>query len=134
MSKKKKISLSIALLCISAAIFGSYAIGGSSNLSTVKGSQESEAIDFAKSVIQTIQDKKPRDFISKSLNPKEQGLRDCYDSLQGVSFAANPEWEVKKAEENEVYHVFFKTSEGGKIIMMLKYTDKQWKFAYVTQG
>jgi len=135
MSNKKKISLSIVLLGISAVIFGSYAITGvSSGMDKVKGTHEREAIDFAQSVIQSVQNGRAREFIAGSANPGERGLKECYESLRGISPAADPQWEVKKAREDEVFHVYFTAGGGGKVVMMLKYVDKQWKFLYVTQG
>ncbi len=134
MSNKKKVSLSIILLSISAVIFGSYAISGTApGLDRVRGTAEDEAVNFAQGVIGAVKSGNPRDFVSMALNPRERGLKDCYESLRGIARAADPQWEVKKAADAEVYHVYFNTEGGGRVVMMLKQTGNEWKFAYVTQ-
>lgn len=134
MSGQKKIVLSLSLLSAAFAIFAFvFFSGAGSELHDVSGGREAEAIEFSRDVMQNARDGKVREFIARSRDPKDPGLRESYELLRNITPAQNPARSVRRSESDGMYYVNCITEAGRKILLLLANDDGQWKFIYAMQ-
>ena len=137
-SNKKKITLSLILLAVSAGILVSYAVSPSGpELKSIPNERRNEAIAFTENLLVTARKKDARGFIARGEDAKNRlaVLRDCFIALGQITPAENPDWDIlNPAEEPDTYYVYFNNDQGARAVVVLKYSDGQWQFSYVPCG
>lgn len=92
---------------------------------TVGGKQKEELIAFARTICQTAQEARVRDFLNAS-NARGRELKDSYDFLRGIRIGDKPEWHVEaNREDADDYFVCFKTAQGKTVTMEIARGKKQ---------
>lgn len=121
MSKFSRIAV-FAILLAAAGLTGACSKAATQ---TITGKQKEELIAFAKTVCETVQDAKPREFV-KIASTRGRELKEYYDSLRQIKIGDKPEWRVEaNREDANDYFVFFKTSGGSTVTMEIARSDKQ---------
>lgn len=137
-SNKKKITLSLILLAISAGILVSYAVSpGGPKLNSVSDERRNEAVAFTENLLATARKKDARGFIACGEDAKNRLplLRDCFIALGQITPADNPDWDILNPEEEpDTYYVYFSNDQGARVVLVLKYSAGKWQFSYAPCG
>lgn len=133
---KKKIVLVIVLFSVAATIFGSFVFGGNdAKMKSANSKTEAEAVKFCREIMQLVQEKNAREFIRKSLDPKDRSLRAYFLEMQHYSEPENVQWLVEmNPKQPDVYYVRMTDGKKDILLMVIERKDGELKFAGVPLG